>query len=93
LREAFRELLPAEILRRGKKGFGAPVGEWFKEELRGALRDLLFAAGSFTTAYLKKDVAERLVAEHERGARDHTHRLFALLMLEIWWRGARATVE
>jgi asparagine synthase (glutamine-hydrolysing) len=93
LREAFRELLPAEILRRGKKGFGAPVGEWFKGELRGALRDLLFSGASFTTAYLKKDVAERLVAEHERGARDHTHRLFALLMLEIWWRGAGATVE
>jgi asparagine synthase (glutamine-hydrolysing) len=93
LREAFRDALPAEILGRGKKGFGAPVGEWFKGELHGALRDLLFASGSFVTSFLKKDVAERLVAEHERGVRDHTHRLFALLMLEIWWKGAGGTVE
>jgi asparagine synthase (glutamine-hydrolysing) len=93
LREAFRDALPAEILGRGKKGFGAPVGEWFKGELRGALREMLFATGAFTTSHLKKAVVERLVAEHERGARDHTHRLFALLMLEIWWRQANAQVE
>jgi asparagine synthase (glutamine-hydrolysing) len=74
-------------------GGGAPVGEWYKGELHGALRDLLFASGSFVTSFLKKDVAERLVAEHERGVRDHTHRLFALLMLEIWWKGAGGTVE
>jgi asparagine synthase (glutamine-hydrolysing) len=93
LRETFRADLPPEILARGKKGFGAPVGEWFKTELRTALHDSLFATSAFTTTHLHKPTAERLVREHEAGARDHTHRLFALLMLEIWWKSAGASLE
>jgi hypothetical protein len=61
--------------------------------LRGALEDWVFGAESFTSGHLKKATAERLVREHMAGARDHTHRLFALLMLEIWWKWAGATVE
>jgi asparagine synthase (glutamine-hydrolysing) len=93
LREAFKAELPAEILGRGKKGFAAPVGEWFKTSLRKPLEDWLFGAGSFTGAHLRKATAERLVREHIAGTRDHTHRLFALLMLEIWWKWAGATLE
>ena len=68
-------------------GFGVPMGDWFRGPLRQELTDALFAADSFTTLHLTKQVAERLVAEHVSGRRDHTHRLFSLLMLELWWRG------
>jgi hypothetical protein len=61
--------------------------------LKGVLTDILFSAGSFTTLHLRKSVAERMVGEHVRGERDHTHRLFALLMLEIWWRKFGPVIE
>src|SRR5213594_728762 len=40
LREAFADLVPAEINRRGKMGFGVPLGAWFRGELRDYVRDL-----------------------------------------------------
>jgi asparagine synthase (glutamine-hydrolysing) len=86
LREAFAADLPAQILSRPKKGFAAPVGAWFKAALRAPLHDLLFSSNSFVTTHLHKPAIERLLAEHQAEARDHTHRLFALLMLEIWAR-------
>ena len=42
---------------------------------------------------MKKNVVERMVSEHLRKERDHTHRLFALLMLEIWWKAFSPSLE
>ena len=43
LRDAFPDLLPPAIERRGKMGFGVPLDAWFRGELRDYLRDLLLA--------------------------------------------------
>jgi asparagine synthase (glutamine-hydrolysing) len=93
LRTVFAEDLPAAVQGRAKKGFGVPIGEWFKGELRGALTDILFAADSLVSTHLNKRAVERLVNEHVAGQRDHTHRLFALLMLEMWRREFMPTIE
>ena len=34
LKRSLAGVLPPSILNRGKRGFGAPVGAWFKSELR-----------------------------------------------------------
>jgi asparagine synthase (glutamine-hydrolysing) len=85
LREAFAEDLPAWVFKRKKMGFAVPIGDWFRGELRGMLRDHLFAADSFAMGHFNRPVVERLVEEHETGRADHSQRLYALLMLELWW--------
>jgi hypothetical protein len=50
------------------------------------LRGMLFAEESFTTSNLNSDFVRKLVDEHHTERRDHSQRLFALLMLELWWR-------
>jgi asparagine synthase (glutamine-hydrolysing) len=86
LREAFAKDLPDFVFKRKKMGFAVPIGEWFRGELREMLRDHLFAADSFAKAHFNMSVVQRLIDEHEQNRIDHSQRLYALLMLELWWR-------
>ena len=64
--------------------------ERFRAELRPMLHDHLFAADSFAAAHFNTAVVRRLVDEHEQQRVDHSQRLYALLMLELWWRQQRS---
>jgi asparagine synthase (glutamine-hydrolysing) len=87
LREAFRDLLPASILERGKMGFGVPLTTW----LRGGLKPLLEDAMSTLSGrgLLESREIQRLTSEHLSGAADHRDRLWLLLVLELWCRRFR----
>jgi asparagine synthase (glutamine-hydrolysing) len=89
LRDAFADVLPPRILRRGKMGFGLPVGTWFRRELRGYLRDHLSDRSLPIFTYVQYDYVQTLLAEHEGGLRDHGHRLWLLLTLSVWLRRHR----
>jgi asparagine synthase (glutamine-hydrolysing) len=90
LREAFADDLPAWVFARKKMGFAVPIGDWFRGELRGMLRDTLFSSHAFGRSHFDMKVVERLVEEHETKKVDHSQRLYALLMLELWWETARS---
>jgi asparagine synthase (glutamine-hydrolysing) len=81
LRRAFADELPAHVAERGKTGFGVPLGRWFREDLRDMAHDLLL-----TERWFKPTTVQRLLDEHESGRADHGHRLWCLLMLELWMR-------
>lgn len=85
LKHAFRDLVPAQILRRGKMGFGVPLGTWFRGGLRDYLVDHL-GPGARVDAYLDRPAVSRLLDQHSRGREDHGHRLWVLLTLEVWLR-------
>jgi asparagine synthase (glutamine-hydrolysing) len=86
LRRAFASDLPADVTKRGKTGFGVPLGRWFRDDLRELARDVL----STDRGWFRRDTVTRLLDEHESGRADHGHRLWCLLMLELW---VRAHVE
>ncbi len=81
LRRAFADELPTQVAGRGKSGFGVPLGRWFREDLRDMAHDLLL-----TERWFKTTTMQRLLDEHESGRADHGHRLWCLLMLELWVR-------
>ena len=85
LRQAFGPLLPKAVFTRKKHGFAMPVGEWFRGPLQEPLLDRLRDSAGFCRNYLSSAGTEQLVRQHISQERDHTHRLFALLMLEIWF--------
>ena len=85
LRDAFAPDLPAEVFARRKMGFAVPIGDWFRGDLRPMLRDTLLAADSFARSHLNLQVVSELLDAHDAGV-DHGQRLYALLMLELWWR-------
>jgi asparagine synthase (glutamine-hydrolysing) len=86
LRRAFSDLLPPAIRRRGKMGFGVPLGTWFRGDLRAYLTDHIAAPGSRITDYVRPDAVSRMLAAHMAGTANHEHELWALLTMEIWLR-------
>jgi len=82
LRKAFRDLLPPEIAHRKKHGFMIPLGEWFKLGLKGFVQDVLLKpdrSGLFNPQYI-----EQLYSEHQKGFRDHSQKLWLLLVYRLW---------
>jgi asparagine synthase (glutamine-hydrolysing) len=84
LRRTFRHVLPKEVLRRPKKGFGIPVAEWFKGPLREHLLELLDGRRLKRAGFFEASVVERLVAEHLRGRRDNRKLLWTLFVFELF---------
>ena len=85
LREAFADVLPPENASRAKQGFGLPIGAWLRTSLRPLLDDVVLSSSALGRGYLEPSAVRRLAAEHLRGV-DHTHRLWSLIMLELWHR-------
>lgn len=86
LKKAFADMLPEEILRRGKKGFGVPLGAWFRGDLRDYVQDLLLSPTAHSRDYVVPSYVAELVREHLSGVRDHGHRLWTLMTFEVWLR-------
>lgn len=86
LKEVFGNLLPASIWRRKKMGFGVPLGHWFRNELKDFARDALLDSRALNRGYFRPEAVRSLVEDHQRGRYDHSYRLWALLVLELWHR-------
>ena len=86
LRRAFSDMLPKAIRRQPKRGFSIPVGPWFRETWRDLLMDTVLSPRALQRGYFNGHAVRNLVEENDRRQDDHGHRLWALLMLELWHR-------
>jgi asparagine synthase (glutamine-hydrolysing) len=77
VKEAFKDLLPDEVVNRKKMGFGVPLGAWF----RGGLEESLSQAIAHPTADVRADTVQAWWREHQSGKRDRGLQLWALLQL------------
>jgi len=84
LKQAVRDLLPATILDRPKKGFGIPIAEWLKGRLNPLLRDMLSPERLNYQRLFNADHVQRLIKEHETGAASHHKELWTLLVFQLW---------
>jgi len=84
LKQALGDRLPPAILRRGKKGFGVPFGEWFRGPLAGLLREILAPERIRRGGLFDPSAVSRLVDEHVAGTRDHDSVLWSLAAFELW---------
>ncbi|MBL7644680.1 MAG: asparagine synthase (glutamine-hydrolyzing) [Candidatus Hydrogenedentes bacterium] len=86
LREHLKGRVPDGVITRPKLGLNPPMGAWLNDALRPILEDHLSEAclkqrGCFAPAAVAK-----LMEEHRRGWRDHTWRLWSLIVFEEWRR-------
>ena len=84
LKKAMRDLLPAEILTRGKEGFSIPIKNWLKVELKELMMDVLSREKIKREGFFNADYVEHLKKEHLDGDENHSHRLWAMMVFGIW---------
>jgi asparagine synthase (glutamine-hydrolysing) len=81
---AVRPYLPGSVLRRRKRGFGIPVAAWLRGPLRGMLEDLVTRLGG--RGIFQPAALQALVDQHLDERADHGHKLWNLMVLELWTR-------
>jgi len=84
LKKALKPWLPHEILYRKKRGFGAPVGAWFRDDLRFLTRELLSERQVRKRGYLHWPVVQEIISSHEQQRSDKSDSLLALISFELW---------
>lgn len=85
-KESLRGILPQEILFRKKKGFGIPIGEWFRSDLKDYAFQTLLSPEKGGHKLLERSAVKRLLDDHARGKRENGALIWDLIMLELWYR-------
>jgi asparagine synthase (glutamine-hydrolysing) len=86
LKKAVEPWLPKEILRRKKRGFGAPMGAWLRDDLSSLVRDTLSESQVRKRGLLDWPIIEDTIKRHDERRSDETDSLLALVNLELWCR-------
>jgi asparagine synthase (glutamine-hydrolysing) len=86
LKRYLERRLPAALVYRPKRGFSIPLAHWLRADLRDLAFDLLLSSRARARGYFVPETVRRLWDAHQRGRRDHAHRLWALMVLELWHR-------
>lgn len=88
-KKAFKTLLPEEILRKQKHGFGLPIARWLRTHsgFRELARSLMLDNGSLQRGYFKRNALEKLLDQHDQEKSDfYASFIWNFMMLELWHR-------
>lgn len=87
LKKAYSNLLPETIIKKPKlHGFTQPTNPWFRGDLKDFITAILFDDRTVKRNYFNQKYIMNILEEHWQGIRDNRHRIFSLLILELWLR-------
>jgi len=84
MRKAMRRHLPSKVISKPKEGFSSPVKNWMRDELKPLMLELLSSQNIKKRGFFNEAYIQSLVKEHLSKRDDHSHRLWALLVFELW---------
>ena len=85
LKRALENILPHDLLYEPKRGFGAPVREWFREALGPWFEDHLINGKLRKRDFLNYEFISKMLDEHRQQKNDWGFHLWALLNLSLWY--------
>lgn len=86
-RKALERVLPRRILyERPKLGHSVPLKNWLRDDdaVQEWVGDVLASASFRERGIFRTEQVQRLLDQHRRKAHNHSHRLWALVVLEAW---------
>ena len=84
-KSAMEPHLPRELLYRPKMGFGVPIDVWLRTDMRAFAYDVLLSPRASARGLFEFSSVKAMLDAHCAGE-DHAYRIWALLMLELWFR-------
>jgi len=84
LKQALKPFLPAAIINRKKQGFGIPVGEWLRHELKDYMIAVVLDRGLALKRYFNKGFLERIINDHLKQRTDNGYKIWTLMMFGLW---------
>jgi asparagine synthase (glutamine-hydrolysing) len=85
-KDAMSDLLPTELLRRKKRGFGIPLDRWLRTDLAPFVDAMLLTPAARAGAHLDRASLQDLVLAQRHGGHGLGHAVWALLTLEVFLR-------
>jgi asparagine synthase (glutamine-hydrolysing) len=86
LRRLLERRLPKAIVDRPKHGFEAPIAQWLRGPLAPMVDGLLTDGRLRDRGVFDDRAVSTMWRAHREGRQDHRHRLWSLVMLELWFR-------
>lgn len=86
LKEAFKEYFPKDFLNKSKRGFGVPVGDWLRSELRSELLSYIDKLFINNQNIFHFEVISKLVHEHLESKVDNTFRVWTFYCFQKWYK-------
>jgi asparagine synthase (glutamine-hydrolysing) len=86
LKEAFKDYFPKDFLNKSKKGFGVPVGDWLRSELRSELFSYVDKAFIIKQNIFNYDVILKIVEDHMNSKIDNTFRVWTFYCFQKWYK-------
>ncbi len=88
LQDAFRDVLPAQLYNRPKKGFEVPLLKWFRKEMRSLIENELLSKEFVTEQgvfqYSEIEKLKKQLFSNNPG--DVHARIWGLLVFQWWWK-------
>lgn len=85
LKRALESVLPRDVLYSPKRGFGAPVREWFRGAEGEELMQLVLNSSIRRRNFFDYAFIEHLADEHRRKVKDWSFHLWCLLNVSLWY--------
>jgi len=86
LKKSLNGILPYEILRRGKMGFGVPIDNWFRKELKNYCYEILLSDKCVRRGFFRKEYVKKILDDQSQYKSNSGDKIWALLNLELWHR-------
>jgi len=86
LKEAFKDYFPKDFLNKSKKGFGVPVGDFLRSELRSELLSYIDKSFIINQNIFNLDFISSLIHNHLDAKIDNTFKVWTFYCFQKWYQ-------